>query len=271
MPELPEVETIKRELAPKIIGRSFTEVELFWQKAVREPSPEEFCKRIAGKRIEGIHRRGKYLILQLSGGKELIIHLKMTGVLLLTPTSQRLQKHTTAIFKLDEGIRLHFLDQRKFGAMWIVDNEDKVIGKLGPEPLGASFTPAVLRQLASKRHLPIKALLCDQHTIAGIGNMYADEALFAARIHPLKAANSLSDTEIGHLHSWIIEVLERGIKHKGASVSTYLRPDGKTGNAHSQFQVAHRRGEKCLFCGSPLSRITIRGRGTYFCPSCQRD
>jgi formamidopyrimidine-DNA glycosylase len=271
MPELPEVETIRRELAPKVIGRSFTGVELFWQKAVREPSPEEFCKRIAGKRIEGIHRRGKYLIFRLSGGKELIVHLKMTGVLLLSPKSKRLQNYSTAIFRLDEGIHLHFLDQRKFGAIWLVDDENKVVGKLGPEALDSSFTPAVLRQLASKRHLPIKALLCDQHAIAGIGNMYADEALFAARIHPLKAANTLSDKEIGHLHSGIIEVLERGIKHKGASVSTYLLPGGEKGDAHSQFKVAHRRGKTCLVCGSPISRITIRGRGTYFCAHCQRD
>ena len=270
MPELPEVETIRRELASKIVGHRLVGVELLWPKAVREPSPEEFCRRIAGQSIEGIGRRGKYMIFRLSGGDVMILHLKMTGVLLLMPASQRIQNHTTAIFKLDGGTCLHFIDQRKFGALWLVEDEDMVVGKLGPEPLDASFTPSVLRQLVGKRRMPIKALLCDQQTIAGIGNMYADEALFAARIHPLKAANILSDMEIEHLHSGIIEVLQRGIKNKGASIANYLRPGGEKGDAQTEFKVAHRRGETCFVCGSPLSRISIRGRGTYFCPVCQR-
>ena len=271
MPELPEVETIKNELAPQVVGRCVIGVSLFWRDAVREPSPAEIRQRLIGQRIESIRRRGKYLLLQLSDGETLILHLKMSGVLLIKPTSQKLENHTTAIFHLDGGGDLHFIDQRKFGSMWLVKDENTVVGKLGPEPLDASFTLAILRKISSQHRIPIKVLLCDQHAIAGIGNMYADEALFAARIQPLKKANALSDDEIERLHAAIIEVLERGIKSKGASTDTYRRPDGKTGSAHTEFNVAHRNGEACPDCGSPIQRVSLRGRGVYFCPNCQRD
>ena len=271
MPELPEVETIRNELSPLITRHRIIGLNLFWQDAVREPSVWEFRQRIIGKMIKGIHRRGKYFLFQLSGDETLIIHLKMTGVLLAQPTPTTPKKHTTAIFQLDGGVDLYFIDQRKFGSIWLVKDVNTVIGKLGPEPLDASFVPAVLRKLSVKRRIPIKTLLCDQHAIAGIGNMYADEALFSARIHPLKKANTLTDSEIDRLHAAIKEVLERGIQNKGASTDTYRRPDGNTGNAHTEFNVAHRYEEACPVCGSPISRIRLGGRGTYFCPDCQRD
>jgi len=272
MPELPEVETIKNELSPQIIGRRFVEVNLFWQRALHQPSREEFRQRLIGQKIEGIRRRGKYLILQLSSNESLILHLKMSGVLLLKPSSSfEAQNHTTAIFRLNDGIDLHFLDRRRFGSIWLVKDVNEVIGKLGPEPLDASFTPTILRQISSKHRVPVKVLLCDQNAIAGIGNMYADEALFTSRIHPLKKANTLSEKETERLYYAIREVLQNGIKGKGASTDTYRRPGGEMGKAHFEFNVAHRGGEPCPNCGSPIQRIVLRGRGTYFCPNCQRD
>ncbi|MFO8102416.1 MAG: bifunctional DNA-formamidopyrimidine glycosylase/DNA-(apurinic or apyrimidinic site) lyase [Dehalococcoidia bacterium] len=269
MPELPEVETIRKALIPLITGTRVKSVELLWPKAVRQPSPEEFCQQIAGQRIEGIRRRGKYFLFDLSGGEILGLHLKMTGVLLLEPASKEVPKHTVAIFRLDGDSDLHFVDQRKFGSIWLAGDEKEIIGKLGPEPLDKAFTQAYLSKLTRRHSIPIKALLHDQNAIAGIGNMYADEALFAAKIHPLKKASSLSGREIKKLHTAIIEVLERGIRHNGASTRNYRLPDGSEGLAHTQFRVAHRGGKPCPVCGTAISRISIRGRGSYFCPKCQ--
>ena len=265
MPELPEVETIKNELAPHIIGRSITGVTLFWQGIVHQPSVEEFRSRLIGQKITGVERRGKYLIFGLTSGEALIIHLKMTGSLLLKPPDRFIR----AILHLDGGTKIYFRDPRKFGAMWLVEDKNTVVGKLGPEPLEADFTPQILAQRLSKRTAPIKALLCDQSFVAGIGNMYADEALFSARIHPLRTGKSLSPEEVKRLHHAIRQVLWAAIGNKGASVDTYFRPSGEIGTAHFQFRVAHRGGQPCSVCGTPLERIPIRNRGSYFCPKCQ--
>ncbi len=270
MPELPEVETIKNELLPHIIGRRVTGVTLFWEGIVHQPSVEEFCSRLIGQRLTGLARRGKYFIFSLTSGEVLIIHLRMTGSLLIGQDSSEPPKYTRAIIHLDKDLNIFFRDPRKFGVMRLVENADSIVDKLGPEPLEAGFTPQVLSQLLEKRSAPIKALLCDQTVIAGIGNMYADEALFAARIHPLRQGGSLSSAEIERLHRTIQQVLWSAIDNKGASVDTYFRPDGTTGTAHFQFQVAHRLGgELCPVCGTPIERITVRNRGTYFCPKCQ--
>jgi len=272
MPELPEVETIKNELLPHIVGHHVTGVTLFWDGIVRQPSVKEFCSRLTGQRITGINRRGKYLIFGLNSGNKLIVHLRMTGSLLLKPASAEPEKFVRAILHLDKNAGLYFRDPRKLGAMWLVENENTIVGKLGPEPLEASFTPQVLAQHLHKRTAPIKALLCDQTFIAGIGNMYADEALYAARIHPLRPGGSLSREEVGRLHSSIQQVLWSAIGNKGASVDTYLRPSGEPGTAHFQFQVAHYLGGKfCPFCGTSIQRIPIRNRGSYFCPRCQPE
>jgi formamidopyrimidine-DNA glycosylase len=194
----------------------------------------------------------------------------MTGSLLIGQDSFEPPKYTRAIIHLDKDINIFFCDLRKFGVMRLVEDVGTVIGKLGPEPLKAGFTPQVLAQRLAKRTAPIKALLCDQPFIAGIGNMYADEALFAARIHPLRQGVSLSPEEVECLHQAILRVLQAAIGNKGASTDTYFRPDGTTGTAHSQFQVAHRLGgDHCPFCGTPIERIVVRSRGTYFCPRCQ--
>ena len=269
MPELPEVETIKNELTPHIVGHGITGVTLFWDRIVRQPSVEEFCSRLVGQRITGVARRGKYLILDLTSDETLIIHLKMSGSLLLKPASAEPDKFIRAILYLDKGTRLLFRDPRKLGVMWLVEDKNTIIGKLGPEPLEADFTPQLLAQRLNNRTAPIKAILCDQSFIAGIGNMYADEALFAARIHPLRSGKSLSKDEITRLHRSIQQVLWSAINDKGASVDTYFRPGGELGTAHFEFKVAHRGNMPCPSCGTPIQRIPIRNRGSYFCPKCQ--
>ncbi|MFC2013300.1 DNA-formamidopyrimidine glycosylase [Chloroflexota bacterium] len=271
MPELPEVETIKNELAPHVAGHRITDVTLFWDRIVRQTSVEEFRSQIKGQKIIGVARRGKYLIFSLSNDKVLIIHLKMTGSLLLKPATAEPAKYTRAIILLDNGSGLFFRDPRKFGSMWLAENKNAVVGKLGPEPLEADFTPQLLAQRLNNRTAPIKALLCDQNVIAGVGNMYADEALFAARIHPLRSGKSLSGKEIKRLHHAIQQVLRAAIDNKGASVENYFRPGGELGTAHFDFKVAHCGGKSCPICGTTIERLPIRNRGSYFCPECQPE
>ncbi|MBE9513162.1 MAG: bifunctional DNA-formamidopyrimidine glycosylase/DNA-(apurinic or apyrimidinic site) lyase [Chloroflexi bacterium] len=270
MPELPEVETIKNELMPHILGRRVTGITLCWERIVRKPSVKEFCSRLIGQEITRLSRRGKYLIFSLSSGEALIIHLKMTGSLLLSSAPDAPDKFIRAIIHLDNNCQIYFRDPRKFGAMWLVEDTNSVVRKLGPEPLDENFTPQILSKRLAKRKAPIKALLFDQNFIAGIGNMYADEALFSAGIHPLRPGESLSPEEVKRLHRAIQEVLFSAIGNKGASVENYFRPDGTLGTAHFEFRVAHRLGGKfCPVCSTPIERILVRNRGTYFCPKCQ--
>jgi formamidopyrimidine-DNA glycosylase len=192
----------------------------------------------------------------------------MSGALLLNPNQT--DRHSRVIFHLDNSSQLIFTDRRRLGALWLVENEQTIVGKLGPEPLSAEFTAELLAKRLQKHKAPIKALLLDQSFIAGIGNMYADEALFVARIHPLRKANSLSPKEIWNLHKAIVDVLRSAIDNKGASIDTYKRPDGQFGTAHSNFSVAHRGGKPCPICGTTIQRLAIRNRGSYFCPICQK-
>jgi formamidopyrimidine-DNA glycosylase len=268
LPELPEVETIKNELFPRLIGRQITGVTIYDAKPVRKPSVEEFQQKLIGQKIDSLDRRGKYLIFQLSSSAALVIHLRMSGALLFNP--EQPDQYTRVIFYLDNGSQLIFADRRRLGALWLVENEQTIVGKLGPEPLTPGFTAETLTKRLQKHKAPIKAVLLDQAVIAGIGNMYADEALFAAKIHPLRKANSLSPQEIRNLHQAIRNVLQSAIDNKGASVNTYKRPDGQLGIAHSNFCVAHRGGKPCPICGTPIQRLAIRNRGSYFCPNCQK-
>ncbi|MFC1966499.1 bifunctional DNA-formamidopyrimidine glycosylase/DNA-(apurinic or apyrimidinic site) lyase [Chloroflexota bacterium] len=271
MPELPEVETVKNELLPHVVGHRITGVTLIWEGIVRQPSAEEFCSRVIGQEITGITRRGKYLIVGLSGGEVLLIHLKMTGSLIVGQDSSEPPRYTRAIIHLDKDTNVFFRDPRKFGVLRLVKDENSIVGKLGPEPLEADFTPEVLAQRLAKRTAPMKALLCEQNLIAGIGSMYADEALFATGIHPLRSGGSLPQEEVESLHSAIRQILWAAIGNKGASVDTYFRPDGTKGTAHFEFKVAHRGGKPCFKCGTPIQRIPIRNRGSYFCPKCQPE
>jgi formamidopyrimidine-DNA glycosylase len=267
MPELPEVETIKRELMPYVVGKKITGVEIYWDRMLRQSSIEEFQGRIREQRIHGIMRRGKYLVFSLQSGDWLMIHLKMSGALLagrgLSP------RFTRAVFHLEDGIDIYFCDPRKFGRIYLVSDKDNILGKLGVEPLEMDFTAEVLGKLLKGRKAPFKAVLLDQGLIAGIGNMYADEILFDAAINPLRTADSLSADEVKRLHSSIRKVLQAAIESKGASISNYYRPGGQKGSAHNHFRVAHRQGEKCPVCNTPLERILIRQRGSCYCPKCQ--
>ncbi len=267
MPELPEVETIKNELSPWIVGQSFTDVSIFDRRLVSEPAVEELEHGLTGQIITDLERRGKYLILRLSGRQSLVMHLRMTGALLLNP--QDTVRYSRASFRLSNGVQLIFKDQRRFGLIWLVENTDSIVGKLGPEPLSDDFTPNALGQMLARHRIPVKAVLLDQHLIAGIGNMYADEALFAARIHPQRRADSLSFIETRDLHRAIRRVLRSAISSKGASVDTYIRPEGQLGTAQFNFKVAHRNARPCPDCGTPIQRSVVQNRGSYFCPRCQ--
>jgi formamidopyrimidine-DNA glycosylase len=268
MPELPEVETIKNELSPWVVGQNFTRVAISDTNVVCGCSISEIRRGLIGQKIESLERRGKYLIFRLSNGESLIIHLRMTGSLLLDP--EGVTRYTRAVFHLSNGRSFGFSDRRRLGKMWLVDDAEAVVCKLGPEPLDRRFTPNVLRQRFSRHHIPIKAALLNQGIVAGIGNMYADETLFAARIHPLSKTNELSAKQVQTLHNNIRRILEAAVGSKGASVDTYVRPDGEPGTAHFDFKVAHKGGQLCPVCGGPIERIVVRNRGTYFCPTCQR-
>jgi len=268
MPELPEVETIKKALEPFLVGRTFSGVRIIDTRPVQRLSPEEFCSGLAGRKISGISRRGKYLIIGLSGGSNLIIHLRMTGALLWNPPEG--ERFTRLEFFFDGGGRLIYTDVRRFGTMYLTADPDEVVGKLGIEPLSRRFTQKALAGMLKSRHLPVKSALLNQEHIAGIGNMYADEALFVAKIHPQQPADSLATTQTKRLHGAIRKVLKQGLKNRGASVRNYRGPDGSKGRAHEEFCVAHREGHPCPACGYPIKRIVVGQRGTYYCPRCQR-
>jgi formamidopyrimidine-DNA glycosylase len=270
MPELPEVETIKNELAPLLTGRRIKSVEFLWAKTLLSPSIPEFEKRVKGKKLESLDRRGKYLIWRLEGGDSILVHLRMTGSFLVSRSKELPDSHTRAIVHLDDGQNVYYVDPRKFGKFQLVTGDEWEQGKLGVEPLSDEFTSNALAHLLKRRTAPIKSVLMEQNLVAGIGNMYADEALYEARIHPERPAQSLSALEVKNLHRAIRGVLKTAIKNKGASISNYFRPDGERGTAHEGFKVAHRRGEVCPVCGGPVERIVVRQRGTYFCPACQR-
>jgi formamidopyrimidine-DNA glycosylase len=275
MPELPEVETIKNDLEPLLRGRTFTEVTVGDETSVQRPLVDEFRRGLLGRLVNGLARRGKFLIISLDDGRVLIIHLRMTGNLLATEAGRPLPKELSTarvrvVFRFDDGSILSFIDRRRMGRMWLVADRDEVVGKLGPEPLDSGFSVVALSELLRRHRAPIKAVLCDQGIIAGIGNMYADEALYEARIHPLTLASELSRPQVRRLHGAIRNILAAAIMNKGASVDTYFRPGGERGVAHYQFKVAHRKDEVCPVCGGPVERIRVRGRGTYFCPKCQK-
>jgi formamidopyrimidine-DNA glycosylase len=270
VPELPEVETTVNDLRPGVVGRSIREVRVVTPGTIAEPSADRFRRELAGRKINSLSRRGKYLLFTLDNGEFLIVHMRMTGSLLLRPVDEPPEKAVRAIIYFDNRTAMNFRDVRRFGRMWLVKDPNAIVGKLGPEPLEPEFTPEVLAKILDNRKTVIKSLLLNQKLIAGIGNMYADEALYEARLHPLMPANSLKKAEILRLHGAIQKVLRQGILHKGASTDTYLRPGGTRGEAHLEFQVAHRKGKECPVCCGPIERITVQQRGAFFCPKCQK-
>jgi len=270
MPELPEVETIVRGLREPLVGRQFTGVRVGWENLVARPTVGEFERGLVGQRILGLKRRGKYLVFALSGGGSLIIHLRMTGRLLIKNSNDELDKHDHLIFELDDGRELRFNNVRKLGRVYLVDDEDEIVGRLGPEPLDDDFTQADFAALLSARRGMIKPLLLNQQFMAGIGNIYADEALFVARIHPERKADTLTAGEVERLYHAIRQVLAQGIQNRGTTFSDYLDAEGREGRNQEHLRVFRRTGQPCPRCGTPIERTVVGGRGTYFCPKCQK-
>jgi formamidopyrimidine-DNA glycosylase len=267
MPELPEVETIKRELEKAILGKKILEVCVHNPKVIRGISPVAFKKGLSSSTIKNVLRKAKVLILELSCGKSLVIHLKMTGQLVYPGKGQ----HTSRVsFKLSDGKWLDFNDQRLFAELRLLDHwqDLKFIQGLGPEPFG--IDQKQFSQMLSQKKTKIKPLLMDQAFISGIGNLYAAEALFRARIHPEKSAQSLSEKEKGFLFKEIKDTLKEAIEHRGSSVDQYVQLSGSPGGYVKYHKVYGREGRPCLACKTPIKRISLGGRGTYFCPQCQK-
>ena len=270
MPELPEVETFRRNLLhgnneyPSLVGIQIAEVNLLWERTLETPTPKEFENRIIGQTIRDIGRRGKYLLIHLTEDT-LILHLRMSGDLVFQNPEDPISKHDRLILSLDSGLRLAFNDTRKFGRIWLLREPESILGKLGPEPLEASFTSDDLHTRLKSRSRQIKPLLLDQTFLAGMGNIYTDEALHIAKIHPLINANTLTLEQSEELWRAIRQVLEEGIRRNGSSIDWVYRG----GDFQNYFQVNQRTGKPCYHCGTPIERMVVGQRSTHFCPKCQ--
>jgi formamidopyrimidine-DNA glycosylase len=267
MPELPEVETIARKLRPQLLGKIITEAELRWHRTLAFPSPRIFQSRIKGQAIKEVRRRAKYFILQLSE-YSLLIHLRMSGDLFIKESKIRPEKHDRLILRLlaeNGSSSLVFNDTRKFGRVWFTANPEDVLGKLGPEPLGKNFTAEWLHAELHRRHRQLKPLLLDQTFLAGLGNIYTDEALNLARLNPLAASDSITVKQAQALHEAIRKVLKEGIRRNGASIDWVYRG----GEFQNYFRVYDRAGKPCPVCGTEIQRILVGQRSTHFCPKCQ--
>jgi formamidopyrimidine-DNA glycosylase len=269
MPELPEVETTVRALRQPLVGSVITEVRNYWPRHIVTPALPELQARIHGRRVEALNRRGKYLVFTLSDGETLIIHLKMSGHLSVVEANTPANPYVHTIFALADGRELRFRDPRKFGRVYLVQDPADILGPLGPEPLEPSFTPDAFAARLAHRRRVLKPLLLDQTIIAGVGNIYADEALFYAGLHPERRSDSLTPVEIEALHAAIQKVLAMGIAREGASIDRYVKPDGSKGDMQNAVAVFRRTGDSCYHCGAPIERIVLGGRSTHFCPHCQ--
>lgn len=303
MPELPEVETTVRDLRPQLIGRTITRARVTWERMVAAPPAQQFTREIVGYKISSINRRGKYLVFELEATNDerrmtnakqhsarepsaeyqtnapnrkskiripkfLLVHLRMTGQFGFHPPRARRNKHQHVHLLLDDGRELRFHDFRKFGRWWLVDNPEHVVGKLGPEPLEMSKREFLKRLRARRGRL--KSLLLDQTFVAGIGNIYADESLWYAKIHPLRDAISLSDKEASDLYNAIRRVFRKAIRVGGTSFdATYKRINGESGAFQEKLRVVGRAGEPCYRCGAPIVKTVVGQRGTHYCPTCQ--
>jgi formamidopyrimidine-DNA glycosylase len=278
MPELPEVETLVRRLREPVIGRTIEDVTIYWKRTVARPAPKEFARLLRGCTVQAIERRAKYLVFTLIKHPErnevkskdavtptlfLLIHLKMSGKLSVVEASAPLEKHDRVVFHLDGDQQLRFNDVRKFGKMWVVLDPEEVTGAIGPEPLAADFNLPKFRALVQSRSGLIKPLLLNQTFLAGVGNIYADESLWRARIHPLRRADSLSDAEIAALYRSIRQVLRTAIEDEGTDAG-----DGVIEGDYVP-RVYGREGQPCYRCQQPLHKIVVGQRGTHFCPQCQ--
>lgn len=263
MPELPEVETISRKLKPDLVGRTMLSADLRWARTLAFPSPRKFKQQIQGQQILDVGRRAKYCRIQLSDFN-LLIHLRMTGDLLIKDGPIKPELHDRLIIKLSGDRSLVFNDARKFGRVWLTASPEEVLGKLGPEPLDSDFTVEWLHAALHNKRRQLKPLLLDQTFVAGLGNIYSDEALHMAKLHPLAASDSITAEQAEALHEAIHNVLNEGIQRNGASFDWVYRG----GEFH--FRVYGRTGEKCPVCGTKIKRIIVGQRSTHYCPKCQK-
>ena len=273
MPELPEVESVRRQLEPALRGRHFERVEILDSRLVRPYEPAEVAAELEGERVASVERRGKYLVVGFESGRVLLIHLRMTGSLRHAPEGMlQDDPHRRAVVRLDDGSDVAYRDVRRFGTWLVLEPGEAgphLDARVGIEPLEAVFTAARLGELLRKRRAPVKAALLDQRTLAGMGNIYVDEALWRARINPLRPAEGLDRGEIRRLHRAIRAALEHGIARQGSTLRDYALPDGGSGSMQDEFRVYGRGGEPCGRCGTPIAKTRVAGRGTWFCPACQ--
>jgi formamidopyrimidine-DNA glycosylase len=272
MPELPEVETMRRKLEPVLTGRRFDDVRISDARLVRPYEPDEVAAELQGERVASVERRGKYLILRFDTDRVLLVHLRMTGGFRYGDGAAGDDPHRRALVRLDDGTDVAYRDVRRFGTWLLLEPGELdayLSTRLGEEPLDALFTAARLGALLAKRRAPIKAALLDQRTLAGMGNIYVDEALWRARIHPLRPAESLDKDELRRLHRAVRASLEAGLARQGSTLRDYRLPDGASGSMQHEFKVYGRGGEPCDRCGTPIAKSRVGGRGTWFCPTCQ--
>jgi len=275
MPELPEVQTVVDDLiAAGLAGRTVTAARVFWPRSIAAPSSAAFRRRIAGRTLSAFQRRGKYIVAGLAGGGALLIHLRMSGRLHLVAAGEPRQKHEHVVLLLSGGQELRLHDTRKFGRVSLLDDPETVLGKLGPEPLDAAFTSGKLAGLLQGRRRMLKPLLLDQGFIAGLGNIYADEALFEARLHPCRTASSLTIREAGALHRAIGKVLRRGLKNMGTTLGTgkanFYSVARRRGRNSDALKVFRRTGLPCPRCGAAIARLVVGQRSTHICRACQK-
>ncbi|MFS8910199.1 DNA-formamidopyrimidine glycosylase [Synechococcus sp. H60.3] len=275
MPELPEVETVRRDLQRLTLGLRILAVEVLLPRTVAYPGKEEFEQGLAGTCLTQWQRRGKYLLGSLDSGAVLGVHLRMTGQLLWVQGSAPLPVHTRVRLRLEQGWELRFVDLRTFGQMWLVpagvepETVIPALQSLGPEPLSPAFSEIYFQAALQKSRRPIKTALLDQGLVAGVGNIYADEALFLSGIHPLTPASQLSDAAKSRLRQALIEVLRVGLEQRGTTLRDYRDLRGLNGNYQGQAWVYGREGDPCRLCGTPIQRLKLAGRSAHFCPRCQ--
>jgi formamidopyrimidine-DNA glycosylase len=273
VPELPEVETVRASLEPALVGRRFERVEITDPRLTRPLDPDEVAAELNGEVVHALERRGKYLVVRFRSGRVLLIHLRMTGSLGHHRNgSLEDDPYRRAVVRLDDGSDVTYRDVRRFGTWLLLEPGDEapyLTERLGEEPLDAGFTTSVLATRFQGRRAPVKAAILDQRAAPGMGNIYADEALWRARIHPLTPAGQLTRPEIRRLQRGIRDALRAGISRQGATLRDYRTPTGARGSMQDELRVYGREDEPCLRCGTPIARTRVAGRGTFYCPTCQ--
>jgi formamidopyrimidine-DNA glycosylase len=273
VPELPEVETVRVRLEPVLVGRRFERVDILDARVTRPIEPREVAAELEGEVVRAVERRGKYLVFRFETGRVLLIHLRMTGTLRHARAgAPEHDPHLRVVVTLDDGSDVIYRDVRRFGT-WLLlepgEETDYLAERLGEEPLSRAFTPASLAARLNRRRAPVKAALLDQRAAAGVGNIYADEALWRAQIHPLRAAGDLDEQEVKRLHKAVREALKAGIARQGTTLRDYRTPDGERGRMQTALRVYGREGEPCYRCGAQIGKTRAGGRGTWYCPACQ--